>query len=153
MINSSRKKNLKRRNSVSPLSYALRLLSRKDYSVYEIKEKLLSRNYTEEEIENTIKKLLERDLLNDMRYAERIIKKYAFVKRYGYLKVRNELFKRGLKYEEVLQLLDSLYTEEDEKRNAFSLISKRPPDKIANYLLGKGYRAHIVREILAEPKQ
>ncbi len=151
MRNSSRR-NKKKKNSVSSFNYALRLLSRRDYSIYELKEKL-KKKYDEKEIEDTIEKLLERELLNDMRYAERIIRKYAFIKKYGYLKVLDELSKRGLKQNAVRELLDSLYSEDKEKGNAFSLISKRPPDKIGNYLLSKGYRSHIVREVLAELKQ
>ncbi len=151
MKSSSRKNRFKIKNEAFPFNYALKLLSRRDYSVYELKEKLRKR-YDCEEVENTIEKLLERELLNDMRYAERIIRKYAFIKKYGYLKVWNELLKRGLKCEEIRNLLDSLYSEDEERRNAFSLISKRPPDKIGKYLLSKGYRTHIIREVLAELK-
>ncbi len=154
MISSSRRNRNnpnRRKSNISPLSYALILLSRKDYSVFEIKEKI-ERKFGEKEAEETVEKLSERGLLNDMRYAERIINRYAFVRKYGYLKVKNELLRRGLKYETFIGILDRIYSEEKEKENARSLSEKRPPEKLGNYLLSKGYRPHIVREILAELK-
>jgi regulatory protein len=155
MKGSSRRKdriNHKLKNSSSsPFNYALMLLSRRDYSEFEIREKLKKR-YSKEEIEDTIKKLVERRLLSDERYVKRIIEKYAFIKKYGYLKVQYELLHRGIEREIFASLLDELYPEYKEKENAISISARRPIDKLRGYLASRGYRTSIIREVLAELK-
>lgn len=155
MKGSSRRKdriNHKLKNSSSsPFNYALMLLSRRDYSEFEIREKLKKR-YSKEEIEDTIKKLVERRLLSDERYVKRIIEKYAFIKKYGYLKVQYELLHRGIKREIFAFLLDELYPESREKENAISISARRPIDKLRGYLASRGYRTSVIREVLAELK-
>ncbi len=149
MRGSSRKKSNRKKRDKSPFNYALRLLSRKDYSTFEIKKKLEAQ-FTDSEVEKTIEKLVERRLLSDERYVRRIIEKYAFIKKYGYLRVQYELLHRGLSYEVFAPILESLYTEEKEKENAISISGKRPVDKLQRYLTGRGYRFSVIKEVLAE---
>ena len=154
MTNSSERKRKKKARSSKPVScfnYALRLLSRRDYSVKELEQKL-RKKYNEEEIKNTIDKLTERELLNEKLYAERLIKKYAFEKKYGYLKIRYLLIGKGIKSEIFESLLSAIYDEEKERENALSLSIKRPLDKLAGFLLSRGYRDFTVRKVLAELK-
>jgi len=153
MTNSSERKKKKVRSSkpVSCFNYALRLLSKRDYSVKELEQKL-KKKYSEEEIKNTINRLTERELLNERVYAERLIKKYAFEKKYGYLKVKYLLIAKGIKNEISESLLSAIYDEEKERENALSLSVKRPLDKLAGFLLSRGYRDFTVRKVLAELK-
>ncbi len=154
MTNSSERKRKKKARSSKPVScfnYALRLLSRRDYSVKELEQKL-RKKYSEEEIKNTIDKLTERELLNEKVYAERLIRKYAFEKKYGYLKIRYLLISKGIESEIFEPLLSAIYDEEKEKENALSLSLKRPLDKLGSFLSSRGYRDFTVRKVLAELK-
>lgn len=154
MINSSERKRKKKARSSKPIScfnYALRLLSRRDYSVKELEQKLIKK-YSEEEVKNTINKLTERELLNERLYAERLIKKYAFEKKYGYLKIKYLLIAKGIKYEVFEPLLSAIYDEDKERENALLLSTKRPFDKLGGFLSSRGYREFTVRKVLAELK-
>lgn len=154
MINSSERKRIRKaeqNKSVSCFNYALKLLSRRDYSEKELANKLKSK-FSEEDVQNTLKKLIERELLNERRYVERFIEKYAFEKKYGFLKVRYLLYNKGIDKSIFEPLLSNIYTEEKEAENALSLSHKRPYDKLMRFLLGRGYRKRVVRKVLAEMK-
>ncbi len=152
MINYFPKKNgQKRKKSESSLNYALRLIARRDYSRFELSKKL-NKKFEEEEVKNTIDKLVERGFLSDERYIKRIIEKYAFIKKYGYLKVQYELLHRGVEYSVFNLILEAEYSEEKERENALSISGKRPFDKLKGYLVSRGYRLYVIREVLAELK-
>uniref|UniRef100_A0A7C4U0M5 Regulatory protein RecX n=1 Tax=Caldisericum exile TaxID=693075 RepID=A0A7C4U0M5_9BACT len=126
--------------------YALNLLSRKDYSEYELKEKLLQ--YFDSSVDEVIEKLKERGLLSDERYTERLCEKYM-KKKYGFLKIKCELEKRGIGREVIDEVLPRLYTLEKEKEIAQYYLSKKPKEKLYSYLIQKGFRSRIVQEVLA----
>ncbi|MGC9099863.1 MAG: regulatory protein RecX [Caldisericum sp.] len=133
----------KKPNSI--LNYALNLLSRKDYSEYELREKLSM--YFDSGVDEILDKLKERGLLSDERYALRLIDKYI-KKKYGFLKIKMELEKRGLK--NFQDILTNAYTAELERDNARYFLDKKPKEKLYAYLIQKGFRPHIVQEVLAE---
>lgn len=132
-------------------NYAFFLLARKDYSKHEI-EKKLKLKFALDSVGIVLEDLEGRGLISDERYAEKIIQKYAFLKKFGYLKVEAELIKRGIDKKIFKNILDSIYTPVKEKENAISFLHKKPPDKIYNYLLSRGFRSYIVQEVLAENK-
>ncbi|BAL80856.1 regulatory protein RecX [Caldisericum exile] len=140
------KNSLQRKKKPSSiLNYALNLLSRKDYSEYELRGKLST--YFDSGIEEVIFKLKERGLLSDERYALRLIDRYI-KKKYGFLKIKVELEKRGLR--EFNDILSNLYTDDLEKENIKYFLHKKPKEKLYAYLIQKGFRPHIVQEVLAE---
>ncbi len=132
-----------------PSTYAFRLLSRKDYSEFELRHKL-EEHFDKESAGKVIANLIERGLLSDERYVERVIQKYAFEKKYGFLKVEAELYKKGIYKDIFRQKLSELVTPEIEREIALKLLSKKPKDKIRAYLLSRGFRPHIVQEVLAD---
>jgi len=136
------------KNEQSAFSYALYLLSFRDYSEYELRKKL-NKKFDRDAVENTIEKLKREGLLSDKQYVENIIRKYAIVKKYGYLKVEQELLRRGIKREFYRDILDELYNEDKEEENALSISSKRPLNKLRVYLISRGYRPYIVQKVLA----
>jgi len=64
----------KKKPSSDSFNYALMLLSRRDYSEFELRRKLEC--YDSVEVENTINKLKEKGLLSDERYVERLVDRY-----------------------------------------------------------------------------
>jgi regulatory protein len=148
---SKRQKSKNSRSDERSYNYALFLLARKDYSKYEI-EKKLKLKFSVDSVSKVVKDLEGRGLISDERYAEKIIQKYAFLKRFGYLKVEAELLKRGIDKNIFKNMLKEVYTPSKEKENAISFLNKKPPDKIYNYLISRGFRSYIVQEVLAENK-
>lgn len=133
----------------NPFSYSYSLLARRDYSEYELKKKLIE-HFEEEAVNGVIEKLKERGLLSDERYMERMINKYAFDKKYGYYKVELELLNKGFDRKLLKAKLNELLPENKEIEIVRSLLGKRPKEKIRAYLINRGFRPHIVKEVLAE---
>ncbi len=131
----------------SGMNYALFLLSRRDYSSLELKKKLFSK-VGGEEADEVVADLVRRGLISDERYLIEIIEKYAFTKRYGFLKVESELVKRGIKRDVYYKTLCEMYTDDKERENAMYFLNKKSSDKIRLYLLSRGFRSHTVQEIL-----
>jgi regulatory protein len=131
------------------MNYALFLLGRRDYSSKELLDKL-SFKFDKGEAQVVIEELSRRGLISDEQYMVKIIEKYAFTKRYGFLKVEEELFKRGIKREVYSKALAELYPFEKELNNAKYFLNKKPPEKIRLYLLSRGFRLRTVQKILAD---
>jgi len=81
---------------LSAKSVAVRLLSRREHSTYEIRDKLLQRDFDEVEIEQALLELQQGDWLSDERYAEAYIRMRQ-QKGFGPIRIANELNERGVK--------------------------------------------------------
>lgn len=84
---------------------AAKQLSYRDLSKSMLLEKLISKGHSEDAAEYAIAYLEQRNLLDDKRYAETLLRSYAR-KGYGTRRINQELKKRGLSkdyYEEIYQ--------------------------------------------------
>ncbi len=81
---------------MSAKSVAVRLLSRREHSTYEIRDKLLQRDFDEVEIEQALVELQQGDWLSDERYAEAYIRMRQ-QKGFGPIRIAIELNERGVK--------------------------------------------------------
>lgn len=81
---------------MSAKSVAVRLLSRREHSAFEIRDKLLKRDFEESEIEQAITELQQGGWLSDERYAEAYIRMRQ-LKGFGPVRIAMELNERGVK--------------------------------------------------------
>jgi len=81
---------------LSAKSVAVRLLSRREHSTYEIRDKLLRRDFDEAEVEQALVELQQGDWLSDERYAEAYIRMRQ-QKGFGPIRIAIELNERGVK--------------------------------------------------------
>lgn len=81
---------------MSAKSVAVRLLSRREHSAFEIRDKLQKRDFDEAEIEQTIIELQQGGWLSDERFAEAYIRMRQ-VKGFGPIRIAMELNERGVK--------------------------------------------------------
>jgi len=81
---------------LSAKSVAVRLLSRREHSAYEIRDKLLKRDFDEAEVEQAIIELQKGGWLSDERYAEAYIRMRQ-QKGFGPIRISMELNERGVK--------------------------------------------------------
>ena len=81
---------------MSAKSVAVKLLSRRDHSALEIRDKLLKRDFDEGEIEQTIIELQQGGWLSDERFAEAYIRMRQ-QKGFGPIRISIELNERGVK--------------------------------------------------------
>jgi regulatory protein len=91
---------------LSAKSVAVRLLSRREHSAFEIRDKLQKRDFDEAEIEQAIVELQQGDWLSDERYAEAYIRMRQ-LKGFGPIRIAIELNERGVKEAIVAQYLHS----------------------------------------------
>ncbi len=80
----------------SAKSTAVRLLSRREHSAFEIRDKLAKREFDGSEIEQAIVELIQGDWLSDERFAEAYIRMRQ-LKGFGPIRISIELNERGVK--------------------------------------------------------
>ncbi len=80
----------------SAKSTAVRLLSRREHSAFEIRNKLAKREFDNSEIEQAIVELIQGDWLSDERFAEAYIRMRQ-LKGFGPVRISIELNERGVK--------------------------------------------------------
>ncbi|MBE9568649.1 MAG: regulatory protein RecX [Proteobacteria bacterium] len=98
---------------MSAKSVAVRLLSRREHSAFEIRDKLQKRDFEEAEIEQAIDELQQGGWLSDERFAEAYIRMRQ-LKGFGPIRIAIELNERGVKESIVEQYLhagDQTWTE------------------------------------------
>lgn len=81
---------------LSAKSVAVRLLSRREHSAFEIRDKLLKRDFDNEEIDRVIVELQQGGWLSDERFAEAYIRMRQ-LKGFGPMRIAMELKERGVK--------------------------------------------------------
>jgi regulatory protein len=80
----------------APRPYALRLLGRRDHTVYELRSRLIDRGYPEDAVESLITALLTEGLLDDSRVAAAHARTASSIKGRGPHRIRRELEARGI---------------------------------------------------------
>jgi len=80
---------------LSAKSVAVRLLSRREHSALEIRDKLVKREFDDKEITQAIADLIEGDWLSDERFAEAYIRMRQ-IKGFGPIRISIELNERGV---------------------------------------------------------
>ena len=91
---------------MSAKSVAVRLLSRREHSTLEIRDKLLKRDFDEAEIEQSIIELQKGGWLSDERFAEAYIRMRQ-LKGFGPIRISMELNERGVKEDIVARFLQA----------------------------------------------
>jgi len=141
------------------LNTALRILTRRDHSKYELVQKLKQRGFTEDVIDHAILSCVRFDYINDERTARLCIRQLKR-KGYGLKRIRLELNKKGLRGRRIQGILNESVSEKDERESAERLVKKnikrferekdplKRRDKIYRFLHARGFAEGIISEIL-----
>jgi regulatory protein len=84
---------------------AIRLLSRREHSRNELRQKLLQRGFPAELIQQVLEKLIQKKLLDEERFVESYIRARSN-KGYGPLRIIAELQQRGVNVEIIFNFID-----------------------------------------------
>ena len=145
---------------MNPLrEYALRLLTRRDYTRAELRKKLSAGMKAHSEIdydylETLLNELVARNLLSDTRYAER--RASARANRYGNIRLAQELKSQGVAPEIVAEALTHVDNESIRARaillRKFGTLPANIVDraKQARYLMNRGFSSESVYHTLRE---
>ena len=120
-------------------SYCLNIIGKKDYTKKEIYDKLLKREIDKETAEEIIEELCGNGFINEEYYEEIFVKSKQSYKRDGFNKIRQDLYKRGIKLDS--ESYDFEAEDENLKLLVKELLDKGIEDrKVISRLAGKGYR-------------
>lgn len=81
---------------MSAKSVAVRLLSRREHSAFEIRDKLAKREFDDSEITQAVAELIQGDWLSDERFTEAYVRMRQ-LKGFGPIRISIELNERGVK--------------------------------------------------------
>lgn len=138
---------------------ALKYLSYRARSIFEVEERLKKKGFTDETIEGAVGRLKELNILDDEDFARRMTKDLISLKGYGRFYVIGRLRQKGIEPEIIENALKIVFSEINEKEVAKNLVlkkkkgktaSNRDMEKIGRYLQSKGYTWDIIREVLEE---
>lgn len=133
---------------------ALRMISMRDHSGRQLREKLSEKGYSEEEVEETLEFLRKKRFLDDLRYGRNLIRYMAERRYFGAYKIRMEL---SLKLDR--EYVDELLPDELENYNfaalAKELVGKpqlrgKSREALIRKLKAQGYGASEIRYALAD---
>jgi len=137
------------------LNYAYNLLSYRNRTEFELKEKLLNKGYVDEIVNEVLDRLKNMNLINDMQFAEDFVEFKR--EKYGKIRIKNELYKKGIStdiIDEVLSYDLSYEIETIEKIVVKKLqeYGEIPFEKKYNRLVGllarKGYSYDSIKIVL-----
>ena len=133
---------------------ALNLLSYKEYTTKQLTDRL-KRHTDEESAEQAVARMEELGLLDDDDYAERFARDLSERKKFGILRIRQEMRQRGLTNEQIEYATSLLRSDPEEKMR--EIIARKYPlayedEKVRrrafSALMRMGYPAAEVRRVL-----
>lgn len=145
---------------VQAYEVAVRLLARREHSRFELRDKLISRGYSHNTVEQVLDKLIEQDYLSDARYVE-VCVRVRLRKNDGPLRIRAYLQSHGIDR----ALIEEHLSDDDEfwlprahacdrkcrARHGFSSVDvgKQDAKEIrARFLTNRGFPAHLIARVL-----
>ena len=144
---------MKLNNPKTALVYAVDLLAVRSYSVNQLKAKLKRRDYSDEEIELTIAKLLQKHYLDDTDLCKRQCNAYFNEKKRSIKAIRYKLMEKGFNSDDIEEAFDDLAidTVDYEYKVCLKLLSSHfkvnsvDKQKYYAYLYRKGFSSSSIR--------
>lgn len=135
-----------------------RLLNFRLRSEHEIREKLLQKNFSPEDIDRTIKYFKEFDLINDRQFAKKWISSRQS-KPYGQNRIRFELKQKGIKEDVIEEELFHGFLNFSEETLVCQLVEKQSvkyrgidpvkrKKRMYDFLIRRGYNNHVIMKVL-----
>jgi regulatory protein len=148
-------------SQTNAMNTAARILTHRDHSKYELKQKLQQRGFASKVIDTVIGECERLNYIDDPRTAHVYIsqlKKKCFGKRY----IRMALRKKRLSGAVIKKILLENYTEAEEHENAGKLLkkkmktfnreedSKKRRDKIYRFLYSRGFNKDVITDLIRD---
>lgn len=139
---------------ISCRDYALRLIEFRDRTQKELSDKLSEKGYDENIIEDEIEFLKSYGYIDDLRYAVRFTADAINLKKWGRIRIRTELIRKGIDREIVDNTIEDAFEQiEDDrvllqmktrfKNSDFSNIKERT--RIFNFFIRRGFTCEEIK--------
>lgn len=146
-------------NYQKALSSALRILTVRDHSKYELIHKLKQRGFIPDAIDKAVSECERLDYLNDER-TSRLYVRQLIMKGYGERRIRLEVNKKGLRGEAIQRILSEILADTAEQEVAERIFTKnikrfereknplKRRDKIYRFLHARGFAPDTIRKLI-----
>ncbi len=137
---------------------ALKFLTYRQRSEKEIIDKLKKKGFEESIIDNTLNYLKKYKLVDDMEFAKAFMKDKINLNKFGPIRIKHELYKKGIDNNIIEKILEE---DDDEYNRALNLAKKKLPSyknddknaiyrKLGGFLQRKGYSYDCIFKVLKE---
>ena len=149
-------------NENQAMKFAMKLLSIRKRSVFEIRKRLEKKGYKENTIDKLIKELFEYKYLNDEEFAEAYINDRIKFNPRGSFLIEKELREKGIAGKIIDEKIKELLPDEKEIETARKTAEKKLEflnkdleknkiyQKVGSHLQAKGYSSYIIHEVLED---
>jgi regulatory protein len=135
---------------------ALRLLTRRDYTVSEVRTRLAAREFAEDAIDEAIADLRREGLLDDRRAAAAHLRSASGLKGRGRLRIARELESRGVDRGVIQEVLGTLPPDVEttgierflDRRRVPARLSAPERRRVFQQLLRRGFPADLIAAVL-----
>ena len=141
------------RPKISLIGRAIKYLSNRDHSQFELRKKLLPHANSEEELDEVIKKLLDKGFLSNQRFTESFIASKS--KKFGMRKITQVLQQHQLDSEILKTEVEKLRESEPQRcyeiwERKFGQVTKEPNElaKQIRFLASRGFSHEIIMGIV-----
>ncbi len=139
---------------ISIRDYSLRLIEFRDRTQKELCDKLKEKGYSENDIDDEIEFLKSYGYINDARFAEHYIHDAINLKKWGKIRIRTELIRKGIDRDIIDDSIEEAFLDiEDDrvfsqmqirfKNSDFSNIKERT--RIFNFFMRRGFSAEEIK--------
>lgn len=144
------------RKKLKPLEYAFWLLKLRDRSIGEMEEKFGRKDFSKEEISKTITLLIEKDFLNDQRFAQNFVRFRKSIKPTGKYYLQKKLYEKKIPKEIIENILNENLDQESEIEEAadhWIIRNKKVPkekiyEKLSRHLVSRGFEWEKIRDVV-----
>jgi regulatory protein len=141
------------------LNAALRILTGRDHSKFELTRKLNQRGFKAQDIEKAVSECERLDYINDER-TSRVYINQMIRKGHGLNRIRHEMEKKGLRGQAIEHVLAEIESDLDEVQGAERILKKnirrfdregdlkKRRDKIYRFLYARGFSRDTIRKLI-----
>jgi len=135
------------------LSYSYKILSLKDFTEFEIKEKLKKKCFTEDVINEIIETLKEKKFIDDKRFTQNYVKDSFELKGYGKKRIYYNLVQKKIEQNIIEEELEFINDDLEEKK-IIEIINKKNKEKDFNkwynFFVNRGFKNSNIIRVLKE---
>ncbi|MEX0843739.1 MAG: RecX family transcriptional regulator, partial [Balneolaceae bacterium] len=148
-------------NKWAAREYFFRILSRRDHSRKELKDKAYKKGYSGGFVDEILDEFEQKEYIDDYKFAQKYAADKFEFNDWGPYKIRTNLFKKGISKPVVEECIHSVYGDEAIKESMLSLVQKkqkrylREPEekwrkKLFDFLMRKGYDSENILKYMDE---
>lgn len=135
---------------------ALKILSRRDHSEYELRQKLQQKDYQHEEIDQVIIRLIPYGYINDTKFAKNLFEKYSRLNKYSFNIILCKLKQHGISDAIIKEVTSECDSSEEWQsalklaRNRFKILDATNREKIYRFLGTRGFSSSTIHKVFQQ---